>query len=164
MKLFAAAALVAALFATPTPAAEDLSAATAEAVKQADLAFAKRASQVGFARAFLEFMDEKEGLLYGVEGPPTVGARAAFEALGGDAPERMKVEWAPTQAWGSKGGDMGVTVGTYKRTPVVAGPPVRTGRYVTVWRKNAEGEWKGLIDIGENDPVVAPAPTPAAKP
>ena len=145
----------------PGRAAEALGAATAEAVRQADLAFAKRAGEAGFARAFLEFMDEEEGLLYGVEGPPTVGARAAFEALGGDAPERMKVEWAPTKAWGSKGGDLGVTVGTYTRTPIVAGPPVRTGRYVTVWRKDAKGQWKGLIDIGESDPVATP---PAARP
>ncbi|MBS0411858.1 MAG: nuclear transport factor 2 family protein, partial [Proteobacteria bacterium] len=34
------------------------------------------------------------------------------------------------------------------------------GRYVTVWRKNAKGEWKGLIDIGNADP----APKAAAKP
>jgi ketosteroid isomerase-like protein len=26
-----------------------------------------------------------------------------------------------------------------------------TGRYVTVWRKNAAGQWKGLIDIGNPD-------------
>jgi ketosteroid isomerase-like protein len=159
MKSFAVIALVAALFAGPA-LAQDRSAATAEAVRQADIAFAKRATEVGFARSFLEFMDETEGLLYGMEGPPMVGARAAFEALGGDAPSGMTVEWAPTQAWGSESGDLGVTVGVYRRIPKDATRPVRTGRYVTVWRKNAAGEWKGLIDIGESDPVVPPPAAP----
>ena len=161
MKLMTVIALAAALLAGPA-LAHDESAATAEAVRAADMAFARRAAEVGFARSFLEFMDEREGLLYGMDGPPTVGARAAFEALGGDSPAGMTVEWAPTQAWGSKGGDMGVTVGTYRRIPKDTTRPVRTGRYVTVWRKNAAGEWKGLIDIGENDPV--PVPTAPAAP
>jgi len=160
MKVLTAVALAAALLATPA-LAHDESVATAEAVRQADIAFAKRAQEVGFARSFLEFVDETEGLLYGVEGPPTVGARAAFEALGGEAPSAMTVEWAPTQAWGSKGGDMGVTVGTYRRIPKDTARPVRTGRYVTVWRRNAAGQWKALIDIGESDPVAAPSTTAA---
>lgn len=163
MKILTALALVATLFATPA-LARDESAATAEAVRQADIAFAKRSGEVGFARAFLEFTDEKEGLLYGMDGPPAVGAQAVFEALGGDAPASMTVEWAPTQAWGSKGGDMGVSVGSYRRIPKDTARPVRTGRYVTVWRKDARGQWKALVDIGESDPLPAPPPAPVPTP
>lgn len=159
MKLFPALAITLALFAAGPALSADPAAETAAAVRTADLAFAKRATEVGFARAFLEFTDETEGLTYGFDGPPLVGARAVFEALGGDAPGSMRVEWAPTQAWGSRGGDMGVTVGTYRRIPNDAARPVRTGRYVTVWRLNAKGEWKALIDIGEQDPLPQPPPT-----
>lgn len=158
MKLIAAAAAALALLATPVLAADDPAAATAEAVRQADIAFARRSTEVGFATAFKEFADSKEGLLYGFEGPPIVGAQAIYEALGGDAPVRTRVDWTPTQWWGSKGGDMGVTVGQYTRTPLTPGRPVVTGRYVTVWRKDASGQWKALVDIGENDPVQAATP------
>lgn len=157
MKRIATVAAVFAFVATPLAAAEDPAAATAEAVRQADIAFAKRSTEVGFAKAFKEFADEKEGLLYGFEGPPIVGAEAIYEALGGDAAVTTRVDWAPTRWWGSKSGDMGVTVGEYTRTPLAAGRPVLTGRYVTVWRKTAAGDWKALVDIGENDPAVAPA-------
>ncbi|MDP1736254.1 MAG: hypothetical protein Q8L23_02310 [Caulobacter sp.] len=162
MKLFTAIALTCALFAAPA-VANDLSTATAEQVRQADIAFARRSGEVGFAKAFREYVDEGEGLLYGMDGPPAVGARAVYEALGGDATPGMTVDWTPTQAWGSKGGDMGVTVGTWRRTPKDPSRPVRTGRYVTVWRLTAKGEWKALVDIGEADALPAP-PAPTATP
>jgi ketosteroid isomerase-like protein len=162
MKLIAAAAAAVslALVAAPARAADDPVAATAEAVRQADLAFARRSVEVGFARAFQEYADETEGLLYGFEGPPIVGSDAIYKALGGDAPSRWTVDWKPTRWWGSRGGDMGVTVGEYVRTPTTPDRPVLTGRYVTVWRKDAAGQWKALVDIGEADPVKPAAATP----
>ena len=100
------------------------------------------------AQAFREFMDETEGQLFGAR--PIVGSQAIYEAFGGDKPATLKLEWVPTQSWGSVGGDMGVTTGDWRRT-YLDGRPTRTGRYVTVWRKNARGEWKGLVDFGEPD-------------
>ena len=72
--------------------------------------------------------------------------------MGGDAPSQTRLEWTPLDAWGSRGGDLGVTTGTWKFTGPPPGATVVTGRYVTVWRKNAAGQWKGLIDIGNPDP------------
>ncbi|MBA3810746.1 MAG: hypothetical protein H0X27_03700, partial [Caulobacteraceae bacterium] len=106
---------------------------------------------VGAARAFRETMDETEGLQFGA-GAPTRGAAAIYQAMGGDAPSKARLEWVPLEAWGSKGGDMGVTTGTFKFTSGAAGAAPFGGRYVTVWRKNAAGAWKGLIDIGNPDP------------
>jgi ketosteroid isomerase-like protein len=36
-------------------------------------------------------------------------------------------------------------------TPLDGARPPATGRYVTVWRKDGAGHWKGLIDIGTTD-------------
>ena len=128
----------------------DRSAATADAVREADLAFARRAQEAGMAQAFREYMDAEDGLVF--SGPkPLKGAEAVYRAFGGDAPPKVSLEWATTSAWGSRGGDMGVTTGDWKRTPVDKTKPIMTGRYVTVWRKDAQGRWKGLIDIGEVD-------------
>jgi ketosteroid isomerase-like protein len=72
--------------------------------------------------------------------------------MGGAAPAKGRLEWTPLDAWGSRGGDLGVTTGTWKFSRIPGGDVVATGRYVTVWRKDARGAWKGLIDIGNPDP------------
>ncbi|HEY2178651.1 MAG TPA: nuclear transport factor 2 family protein [Caulobacteraceae bacterium] len=145
-------ALAASCLIGTSAAGADLAARTAAAVQAADLAFEHRAEEVGPAQAFREYMDETDGLQFG-NGPPTRGAAAIYKAMGGDAGPRSVLEWTPLQAWGSKGGDLGVTTGTWlaARNKDHSGPVVR-GRYVTVWRRNAGGQWKGLIDIGNPDP------------
>ena len=126
-------------------------AATAAAVRAADIAFEQRAQTAGTAQAFKDFMDPADGLQFN-GGPPLRGADAIYQAMGGAAPSKSKLEWTPLDAWGSSGGDMGVTTGTWKLTVNGAAAPLVTGRYVTVWRKDAAGQWKGLIDIGTPDP------------
>ncbi|HYG28200.1 MAG TPA: hypothetical protein VD906_15005 [Caulobacteraceae bacterium] len=160
MKALLAAALL--LFATPALAHDP--ARVAEEVRQADIAFAARAQVVTPAQAFREFMDEEEGQLFGAK--PVVGASAIYEAFGGAKPATLDLDWVPTQWWGSRGGDMGVTTGDWRRT-FFDGRPTLTGRYVTVWRKNAKGEWKALIDFGEPDETArsnAVGELPASKP
>jgi ketosteroid isomerase-like protein len=123
---------------------------TAAAVRAADQAFAREAGQAGTAQAFRDFMDPTDGLSYG-GAKPVRGAAAIYQAMGGDAPAKSKLQWAVTNAWGSKGGDMGVTVGDWRMVKIGDTAPKLTGRYVTVWRRDAHGAWKGLIDIGEVD-------------
>jgi ketosteroid isomerase-like protein len=125
-------------------------ASTADAVRAADVAFEKRAQDVGAAEAFREYMDETDGLQFNGS-TPTRGATAIFQAMGGNAPAKTRLEWTPVDAWGSNGGDMGVTTGTWQLSLIGGSKPMITGRYVTVWRKNAMGQWKGLIDIGNPD-------------
>lgn len=158
-RLFAAAGLTAVIAAAPAAWAKTPVEFTADAVRAADTAFAARAQVVPTAQAFREFMDETDGLQFG-EGAPARGSAAIYAAMGGDAPQHSRLEWSVTDAWGSAGGDLGVTTGTWKASALDGSRPPVTGRYVTVWRKNAKGEWKGLIDIGNADP----APKAAAKP
>lgn len=141
--------LIAALVVAPVAHAGG-AAATAAAVRAADIAFEKRAQEAGTAQAFREYMDEADGLQFNGS-VPTRGAEAIYKAMGGDAPAKTRLEWTPVDAWGSRGGDMGVTTGTWTVTLIGGSKPLVTGRYVTVWRKNAAGQWKGLIDIGNPD-------------
>ncbi len=138
-----------AILAAPQLRAQD-AASTAAAVRAADIAFEKSAKNVGTAEAFREYMDETDGLQFNGS-TPTRGAAAIFQAMGGNAPARTRLEWTPIDAWGSKGGDMGVTTGTWQLTLIGGSKPMVTGRYVTVWRKNTAGQWKALIDIGNPD-------------
>lgn len=124
-------------------------AATAAAVRKADQAFEARAEAVGPAQAFRDYMDPIDGLQFN-GGPPVRGAEAIYRAMGGGKPQ-PRLRWSVVDAWGSAGGDMGVTTGTWTLTLPGARAPSLTGRYVTVWRKDAAGAWKGLIDIGTPD-------------
>jgi ketosteroid isomerase-like protein len=152
MRILAALAPVLVLGLSPVaPTAHaDPAADTAAQVRAADIAFARRAAEAGTAQAFREFMDPAEGLEFG-SGPPVRGAEAIFQSMGGAAPAKARLTWTPSDAWGSAGGDLGVTTGTWTSTAPDASRPPATGRYVTVWRKDGAGHWKGLIDIGTTD-------------
>ena len=147
--LLALAGAAAVAFAAPQALARSPAEATADAV---------RAQVVPTAQAFREYMDEKDGLQFG-GGEPARGSAAIYAAMGGDKPQKSRLEWTPVRAWGAASGDLGVTTGTWKASALDGSQPAITGRYVTVWRRDAKGEWKGLIDIGNPDPAP---PRPAA--
>ncbi len=153
MRLLLAAAAALAL-AAPQAFAKSPAEATADAVRSADAAFAARAQVVPTAQAFREYMDEKDGLQFG-GGEPARGSAAIYAAMGGDKPQKSRLEWTPVSAWGAASGELGVTTGTWRASALNGSRPAITGRYVTVWRKDAKGEWKGLIDIGNPDPAPA---------
>ena len=152
--------LLAALLMAPAIAWADPAGDTAAAVRAQDEAFEARAQAVGAAQAFREYMDGADGLEFGA-GAPTRGAEAIYQSMGGAKPPASKLEWTVVDAWGAASGDLGVTTGTWKATPIAHPASAVTGRYVTVWRKDAAGHWKGLIDIGNPDPAP-PAPAPKA--
>jgi ketosteroid isomerase-like protein len=138
--------------------AQDRSEEAKKAAWAADVAFAARAAEVGTAKAFREYMSDPDSAMFGGGAEPARGPDEIYAAHGGDAPAKGKLEWAPVEAWGSAGGDMAVTTGKWTSTSFDAARPPRTGRYVSVWRKNAKGEWKAIVDIGNPDPPPTPKP------
>lgn len=138
--------------------AQDHSEEAKEQAMAADRAFSARAGEVGVAKAFRDYMSDTDALAFGGGGDPARGPDAIYQAQGGDAPDNGKLAWAPVEAWGSTAGDMAVTTGKWAFTPSDPAKTPRTGHYVTVWRKNAAAQWKGIVDIGNPDPPPAPAP------
>ena len=136
--------------------AQDPAAQTAQAVKAADAAFAADALAHGAAAAFRDYMDPTDGMAFTGQGTPTRGAAAIYAAMGGARPDPNALRWVAQQAWGSKGGDMGVTMGVWSITRKGSSAALVAGQYVTVWRKDAQGAWRGLIDIGVPDPRPGP--------
>ena len=146
-RLLVLAAATASLLAAPAWAA-DLSAK--DQLIAIDKAFAAEAKAKGAAIAFRDFMDPTDGLEFAGGKEPVRGSAAIFQAQGGDKPGGELV-WTPSEALAGAAGDMGVTWGHWSFTPPVKGGKVVTGLYVTVWRKDASGHWKGLVDIGNPD-------------
>lgn len=156
-RLLVAAALFAALAACGTrtgsayldvDAPPEVAAIRAESLMEADRAFAARARDIGIAEAFVEFMDEDAKLL-GAADEPVVGSEAIFAVMA-TLPDEADFEWSPTEAVVSDSGEMGVTWGVYRLAfPGEAGETIEsTGRYLTVWRKDGDGRWRGVLDIG----------------
>jgi ketosteroid isomerase-like protein len=67
----------------------------------------------------------------------------------------LKLTWKPAKADIAASGDLGYTFGTWELTGKSrAGEPVRlTGKYATVWKKQADGTWKVVLDLGNVDPA-----------
>ena len=71
----------------------------------------------------------------------------------------FQISWTPENAIVAASGDMAYTYGTNRITvPDSAGHPVTTeGRYVEVWLKGKDGQWRCSIDINNAGPATRPA-------
>ena len=94
-------------------------------------------------------------------GQPTLQGKAAIRAMVTSvfAIPGFHITWSPDSAVVSAAGDLAYTFGTNSVTmPDAKGKPVtEKGRYITVWRKGADGRWRCVMDYTNSDP--APTPT-----
>lgn len=86
-------------------------------------------------------------------GAPVVG-HDAIAARATWTPDKYQLMWTPEGARMSPAGDMGFTWGHYEGNSKDAeGNPVKTtGRYMTVWKKQADGTWKVEMDASNTGP------------
>lgn len=89
------------------------------------------------------------------------GIRAAWASLLG--PD-TSLSWQASKVEVSRSGDLAYVQGVYQMTSKDArGKPTSdTGKFVEVWKKQADGKWKTVADIFNSDMPVAQAPAPPA--
>ena len=69
-------------------------------------------------------------------------------------PEGTSLTWTPVKAGMAASGDLGYTYGNYvfksknKEGKIVAS----YGKYMSVWRKQPDGSWKVVVDMGNASP------------
>jgi len=152
----AAALLLGACSRTP-----DLDAARA-AIRKAELDFAA-ASKARGADAWAEVFADS-----GVQMEPGhnyVGKEAVRALMAPNLADTTRLlSWTPTSVEVSSSGDLGYTVGRWELGPRAGGPVTVRGSYVTIWRKQADGSWKVVLDGGNSDPAPAPAAASRKKP
>jgi len=95
-----------------------------------------------------------DGAIYAPNAPAAQGD-AAVKKMAADMfklPD-VKLSWTPTLVEAAKSGDLGFTSGTYEFS--FKDPSGKTiddkGKYVTVWKKQADGSWKVVRDIFNSD-------------
>lgn len=114
----------------------------------AERAFAARGSEVPPRQAFLEWA-APDGVLVDSER----GAENAIQAVTA-WPVRDNVgfiKWWPLYSGISRSGDFGFTTGA-----ATYGGDKGYSNFFTVWKKQPDGKWKWLIDMGANAPSASP--------
>jgi ketosteroid isomerase-like protein len=120
---------------------------------QAERDFARTASARGMKEAFLAFAAD-DGLIFrrtAVNAKETWSHTPAATGL---------LSWQPIFADVSRAGDLGYTTGPYEfRENATDEKPAGQGQYMTIWKKQPDGNWKFVIDFGtRNPPTSAPVP------
>lgn len=121
----------------------------ADVIFSADEAFNTRTQELGVAGWTDAFAPDGRLIVGGGE----IVGKTAIRELMGPYLENVRLEWRPSRAVAREGSDLGYTVGRYRA--VLRDNPdsiVNTGTYVTIWERQASGEWKVSLDIGSPDP------------
>jgi len=90
-------------------------------------------------------------------GQPAVLGRGNIAAQTNWDPKVYQLTWTPQGAQMLPSNDAGYTWGHYEgRTKDRNGEPiVTTGRYITLWKKTADGSWKVALDASAQEPPNA---------
>ncbi len=111
----------------------------------------QEAVKQGGGKAFASFFAE-DGVALN-NGKPAVLGRANVGAQANWDPKQYQLTWTPQGAQMGPSNDMGFTWGHYEgRSTDRNGQPIVTdGRYMTVWKKTADGSWKVALDASSDD-------------
>ena len=88
-------------------------------------------------------------------GKPAVLGRTAIAAQAQWDPKTYQLTWTPQGAQMGPSNDMGFTWGHYTgHAKDKSGNPIeRSGRYMTVWKKQSDGSWKVEMDASNDEPA-----------
>lgn len=112
--------------------------------------------------ATLSFYADDAVVLAG-NAPIAADKKAIREIWAGMLGPGTSVSWKVTKAEVAKSGELGYLYGAYELTMKDAkgGPPVQDkGKLVEIWKKQADGKWKCIVDTYNSD---LPLPAPAAQ-
>jgi ketosteroid isomerase-like protein len=124
-----------------------------ESLVQTERDFAKTSVEKGNRQAFLDFCAANAVLFrpYPTPAQPYLLAEQDDESI---------LTWEPSFADIARSGDMGYTTGPWEYRAHAGDTLAIHGHYVTVWKKQSDGEWRFVIDVGTSNPAPA-APPPA---
>jgi ketosteroid isomerase-like protein len=114
---------------------------------ETDRSYSALSVKQGMNAAFLAMFDSA-GVKLQKNSLPIVGFEniKAFLLKGNDS--SFTLTWEPMFAKIAASGDMGYTYGTYKIADKATDSITGQGTYVTIWGKNSSGQWKALLDTG----------------
>ena len=121
---------------------------------EADRAFAEAVAQNGTEAWVSWFATDGAQIQPGTG--EIMGHDAIRKLMAGLDDPNLTLTWEPLRADIAASGDLGWTTGSYVSEVRAADGEVSRGqgRYVTIWRKQPDGSWKVVMDLG--NPVSSP--------
>jgi ketosteroid isomerase-like protein len=133
--------------------------AEASALLERDRAWAQAAEAGTNADSVLQFWTDDAQVL--MPGQPVIVGKEALRQMvtASFATPGFHLSWVPDSAVVSVRGDLGYSYGTNSvAVPDSTGRVItQVGRYVAVWRKDSDGQWRCVIDIYNVGPVGSPS-------
>lgn len=113
-------------------------------------AFSRMALEKNTRDAFMAYIAD-DGLLF--RNGPVNGKKWMTEHPEPPSDKRPLLAWQPAFAGMAAAGDMGFTTGPWESKPDINDEkPSAYGHFVTVWKKQADGTWKFVVDLGISHP------------
>jgi len=124
-----------------------------EALRAADAAWAEAAAS-GSVDEIVKYWAE-DAINY-FPGMPPLRGRADIEAFVRQNRSRdagFNLTWRATQVWLAESGELGYTSGPFTMTSTLPSGErrERTGHYVCIWRKDADGRWRCIVETSVFD-------------
>jgi ketosteroid isomerase-like protein len=108
----------------------------------AERAFSRTSETKGIREAFLTWL-APDAIVFR---PGPVEGRPVYEKM---APANPSVlTWEPEIAEVAASGELGYTSGPYEVRPDRGAEPTGFGHYISIWKMQADGGWRVLLDIG----------------
>ena len=109
---------------------------------EAERAFARTSAEKGIREAFLTWLGP-DAIVFR---PGPVEGRPVYEKM--DPAEPAVLTWVPEFAGIAASGELGYTTGPYQFKPGPDAEPSGFGHYVSIWKRQPDGAWRVLLDIG----------------
>ena len=115
----------------------------------ADRAFSNLSENQGRNEAFFTYCADN-GVILRPDSYPVEGRETIKELLLQAPDDNYTLTWEPLYGFVSKSGDLGYTYGiwTLKTKDEEGEMNIQKGTYVSIWGKDEEGNWKYLLDTG----------------
>ena len=125
-------------------------------IVETERAFAARATVIGWKQAFLEYFADDA---VAFDGERTVRAREQLRQLP-DPPAGAQLLWEPRYGDVAASGDLGWLTGPSTSINPSRNPGApRYGNYASIWKRQRGGEYKVIVDVGTNLPMLPTFPS-----
>lgn len=116
-------------------------------MKEADLFYSTLSAEKGRNAAFLAMFDSA-GVTLAAHHAPIEGYKEIKKIILSNSDSAFTLTWKPTFGKVAVSGELGYTYGIYRLTNKTTKILLSEGTYITIWHKNPKGEWKAMLDTG----------------
>ena len=118
-------------------------------ILQTDRDFSDLSANKGMKTAFLSYAHDSVVMLRD-NGMPIVGKFALEKQYEHFSDSTFTLIWEPLFADISQSGELGYSYGIFTLTPKDSSQKPEQGTYCTIWKKDISGNWKFVLDTGND--------------